>query len=182
MRLHWSEANVNLKPQLYVSVVIFEIVELLFNKELISFFIRYGLWREDLINHKSTSRLSAGVLCRETLRLEVFEKSMLNRAFLPQPVLNDWNFLMMRNISLASGLLGVIIDSGYEKLKTISYSVLAVQLWILAFLWWTKFMNLRFSWRIICFSGKKRIPNVLSFQLSTRKTMNGLKIYVIWVT
>lgn len=120
MRLHWSEANVNLKPQLYVSVVIFEIVELLFNKELISFFIRYGLWREDLINHKSTSRLSAGVLCRETLRLEVFEKSMLNRAFLPQPVLNDWNFLMMRNISLASGLLGVIIDSGYEKLKTIS--------------------------------------------------------------
>ncbi|KAE9464766.1 hypothetical protein C3L33_03324, partial [Rhododendron williamsianum] len=115
MRLHWSEANVNLKPQLYVSVVIFEIVELLFNKELISFFIRYGLWREDLINHKSTSRLSAGVLCRETLRLEVFEKSMLNRAFLPQPVLNDWNFLMMRNISLASGLLGVIIDSGLEN-------------------------------------------------------------------
>lgn len=66
-------------------------------------FIRFGLWWGDLINHKSISPSSAGVLCRETLRLGVSEKLMLSLGFLPLQVPKDWSFLMMTSISLALG-------------------------------------------------------------------------------
>jgi len=42
--------------------------------------------------------LSAGVLRRGALRLEVSEKLMLNLGFLPLQVQKDWNFLMMMSI------------------------------------------------------------------------------------
>jgi len=61
-------------------------------------FVSTGLVLGDSISQRNTSHLSAGVLRRGALRLEVSEKLMLNLGFLPLQVQKDWNFLMMMSI------------------------------------------------------------------------------------